>query len=95
MLENLRALAQPYGGDALLILSLLALASVGVLLALKRHMAQATMRRMVRVVALVALLGSVLTMQLGSGYYGIALLLLIWGVVSALIFARELRRNRP
>ena len=44
--------------------------------------------------ALVALLGSVFAMQAGNAYYAIAAVLLIWGVLVAIAFGREIGMKR-
>ncbi|MEG0148433.1 MULTISPECIES: hypothetical protein [unclassified Comamonas] len=94
MLENLRSFAQPYGGDLVLPLILLAVVSLAVLWQFKSRMDVAQLRRMIRVAALVALLGSVFAMQLGAAYYALAIVLLVWGVVVGIVFGREIGRKR-
>lgn len=94
MLENLRTFAQPYGGDLILPLILLAIVSLAVLWQFKSRMDVAQLRRMIRVAALVALLGSVFAMQLGAAYYALAIVLLAWGVVVGIVFGREIGRKR-
>lgn len=94
MPENLRSLAQPYGGDLFLLLIALAIGSLAVLLPLKRRMDLSQLRRVIRMAALVALLGSVFAMQAGSAYYAMAGVLLAWGVVVGIVFGREIGRKR-
>ena len=52
------------------------------------------LRRMIRMAALVALLGSVFAMQAGSSYYAMAAVLLAWGVLVGIVFGREIGRRR-
>ena len=90
MLENLRTSVQPYGGDLFLLLIALAVISFAVLFQLKSRFPVGQLRRMIRMAALVALLGSVFAMQAGSAYYAIAIVLLIWGVLVGIVFGREI-----
>ena len=94
MLENLRTLAQPYGGDLFLVLIALAVISLAVLMRVKKRLPADQLRRVIRVAALVALLGSVFAMQAGNTYYAIAAVLLIWGVLVAIAFGREIGMKR-
>ena len=93
MLENLRSLAQPYGGDLFLALIALAVISFAALLSIKNRLPVDQLRRVIRGAALVALLGSVFAMQAGSAYYAIAIVLLIWGVLVGIVFGREIGRK--
>ena len=52
------------------------------------------LRRVIRMAALVALLGSVFAMQAGSTYYAMAAVLLAWGVLVGIVFGREIGRKR-
>ena len=94
MLENLRSFAQPYGGDLFLLLIALAVISLAVLLGLRKRLPITQLRRVIRVAALVALLGSVFAMQAGSAYYAMAAVLLIWGVLVAVFFGRAIGMKR-
>ena len=94
MLENLRTLAQPYGGDLFLVLIALAVISLAVLMRVKKRLPTDQLRRVIRMAALVALLGSVFAMQAGNTYYAIAAVLLIWGVLVAIAFGREIGMKR-
>ena len=94
MLENLRTLAQPYGGDLFLVLIALAVISLAVLMRVKKRLPADQLRRVIRMAALVALLGSVFAMQAGNTYYAIAAVLLIWGVLVAIAFGREIGMKR-
>lgn len=93
MLENLRTSVQPYGGDLFLLLIALAVVSFVVLFQLKNRFPIGQLRRMIRMAALVALLGSVFAMQAGRNYYAMAGVLLVWGVLVAVVFAREIGRK--
>ena len=94
MLENLRTSVQPYGGDLFLLLIALAVISFAVLFQLKSRFPVSQLRGMIRMAALVALLGSVFAMQAGTTYYAIAGVLLVWGVLVAVVFGREIGRKR-
>ena len=94
MLENLRSSAQPYGGDLFLLLIALAVISLAVLLGLRKRLPIAQLRRVIRVAALVALLGSVFAMQAGNAYYAMAAVLLVWGVLVAVFFGRAIGMKR-
>ncbi|MDL5036104.1 hypothetical protein [Comamonas resistens] len=94
MLENLRSFAQPYGGDLFLLLIALAVVSLAALVGIRKRLQVQQLRRVIRVAALVALLGSVFAMQIGSAYYAIAGVLLAWGVLVGIIFGREIGSKR-
>ncbi|WP_039049555.1 hypothetical protein [Comamonas thiooxydans] len=94
MLENLRTSVQPYGGDLFLLLIALAVISLAVLFNLKARLPVDQLRRVIRMAALVALLGSVFAMQVGSSYYAMAAVLLAWGVLVGIVFGREIGRKR-
>ena len=94
MLENLRSLAQPHGGDLFLLLIALAIISLAALLGIRKRLPIDQLRRVIRVAALVALLGSVFAMQAGQAYYGIAGLPLVWGVLVGIFFGREIGTKR-
>lgn len=94
MLENLRSFAQPHGGDLFLLLIALALVSLAVLLTIRKRLSVDQLRRVIRVAALVALLGSVFAMQAGSAYYAMAGVLLAWGVLLGILFGREIGMKR-
>lgn len=85
MLENLRTSVQPYGGDLFLLLIALAVISLAVLFNLKARLPVDQLRRVIRMAALVALLGSVFAMQAGSTYYAMAAVLLAWGVLVGIV----------
>ena len=94
MLENLRTSVQPYGGDLFLLLIALAVISLAVLFNLKARLPVDQLRRVIRMAALIALLGSVFAMQAGSSYYAMAAVLLVWGVLVGIIFGREIGSKR-
>ena len=95
MLDTLRTAAQPYGGDIFLYLSFVAVASYLALVYVKARMAPATLRRFMRVAALVALAGSWFAMQQGEQYFASALLPLAWGIAVGMTCAREIRSRQP
>ncbi|WP_218242366.1 hypothetical protein [Comamonas fluminis] len=94
MLENLRSLAQPHGGDLFLLLIALAVISLAVLFNIRKRLPLDQLRRVIRGAALVALLGSVFAMQAGGTYYAMAIVLLVWGVLAGLIFGKEIGMRR-
>ena len=94
MLENLRSFAVPYGGDLFLTLIALAVISFAALLHFKNRLPLDQLRRIIRVAALIALLGSVFAMQAGAAYYAIAITLLTWGVLVGFVFGKEIGRKR-
>ena len=94
MLENLRSLAQPHGGDLFLLLIALAIISLAALLGIRKRLPIDQLRRVIRVAALVALLGSVFAMQAGSAYYASAGVLLVWGVLVGIVFGRQIGLKR-
>ena len=94
MLENLRTMVQPYGGDLFLLVAVLAIVSYAVLLYVKSRLDAGLLRRFLRVAALVALVGSYGAMQMGEQYFGAALLPLVWGIAVGVTCAREIQRKR-
>ena len=93
MLESLRTWAVPYGGDAFLYLTVLAVASYLALLRFKAIVPTARLRRFIRLAALVALPFSVLAMETGSQNLGIAVLSLVWCVIIGITCKNEMTRR--
>lgn len=93
MLESLRSWATPYGGDAFLFLTVLALGSYFALLHFKSRLSVARLRRFIRLAALVALPFSVLAMESGSQYLGIAALALVWCIIIGITCKNEMTRR--
>ena len=94
MIESLTQFAAPYGGALFLAITALAVVSLGALWQLKSRLDGAQLRRVMRVVALVALAGSWVAMQQGEQYLATALLVLLWGILMAIVCAREIAQRR-
>lgn len=94
MLESLRTWAVPYGGDAFLYLSFLAVASYLALLRFKERVPTPRLRRFIRLAALIALPFSVLALETDGGQnLGIAVLALVWCVVIGITCKNEMSRR--
>ena len=87
MLESLRTWAVPYGGDAFLYLSFLAVASYLALLRFKERVPTPRLRRFIRLAALLALETD------GGQNLGIAVLALVWCVVIGITCKNEMSRR--
>ena len=94
MIETLTQFAAPYGGSLFLLFTALAVVSLGVLWQLKERLQPTQLRRVMRVVALAALAGSWVAMQQGEQYLATALMVLLWGILMAIVCAREIARRR-
>ena len=99
MLESLRLWAAPYGGDAFLVLTVMAVLSYGALLHFKARLPVATLRRFIRLAALIALPFSVLAMEMptpaGEGsHLGLAVLAIVWCVVVGITCKNEITRQQ-
>lgn len=96
MMENLLTWSAPYGGETLLLLTLLAIASYGLLLFYKARLSQAQLRRSIRLAALIALPLSFIAMEMGSNNIGIAVLSFVWCIVVGITCKNEItRRSTP
>ena len=93
MLESLRTWATPYGGDAFLYLTVLAVLSYGALLYFKPRLSTQRLRRFIRLAALIALPFSVLSMELGPNNLGVAVLALVWCVIIGVTCKNEMTRR--
>ena len=94
MLESLRTWAVPYGGDAFLYLSFLAVASYLALLRFKERVPTPRLRRFIRLAALIALPFSVLALETDGGQnLGIAVLALVWCVIIGITCKNEMTRR--
>lgn len=94
MLESLQTWAAPYGGDAFLYLTVLAVGSYVALLYFKARVPTARLRRFIRLAALVALPFSILAMETGGGQnLGIAVLALVWCVIIGITCKNEMTRR--
>lgn len=93
MMENLLTWSAPYGGAALLLLILLAIASYGALLFYKIRLTESQLRRSIRLAALVALPLSFIAMEMGSQNWGIAVLSFVWCIVVGITCKNEITRR--
>lgn len=93
MMENLRTWSAPYGGETLLLLALLAVASYGLLLHYKARLSESQLRRCIRLAALVALPLSFVAMEMGSQNWGIAALSCVWCVILGITCKNEITRR--
>jgi len=84
MLESLRTWATPYGGDAFLYITFLAVASFVVLLLVRQRLSTFTLNRMIRLGALVALPLTFMAMEMGDNNWGVAVVAIVWAVLVAI-----------
>ncbi|WP_284337908.1 hypothetical protein [Comamonas sp. NoAH] len=89
MFESLRSWATPYGGDAFLYITLLAVLSFAALLVLKPRLSTFTLNRMIRLGALIALPLSFVSMEMGNNNWGVAVVAIVWAVLVAIICKNE------
>lgn len=85
MLESLRTWATPYGGDAFLYITFLAVASLIALVVLKDRFSTMLLQRFIRLGALIALPLTVIAMEMGEQHWGVAAVAVVWAVVVAII----------
>ncbi len=93
MIENLRTWSAPYGGETFLLLTLLAIASYGLLLFYKARLSESQLRRCIRLAALIALPLSFIAMEMGANNWGIAVLSFIWCIVVGITCKNEMTRR--
>jgi len=93
MMEPLSTWSAPYGGETFLLLTLLAVASYGLLLFYKARLLEAQLRRCIRLAALVALPLSFVAMEMGSNNWGIAVLSFVWCIVVGITCKNEITRR--
>ena len=89
MLESLNTWAAPYGGMAFLYITFLAVASLIALVVMKQRLSTFTLKRMIRLGALIALPLTVVAMELGNNNWGMAVVAIIWAVVVAIVCHNE------
>lgn len=89
MLESLRTWATPYGGDAFLYITFLAVASWIALLVMKQRLSTFTLKRMIRLGALIALPLSFVSMEMGDNNWGVAVVAMVWAVLVAITCQNE------
>ena len=93
MIENLRTWSAPYGGETFLLLTLLAIASYGLLIFYKARLSESQLRRCIRLAALIALPLSFIAMEMGANNWGIAVLSFIWCIVVGITCKNEMTRR--
>ena len=93
MIENLRTWSAPYGGETFLLLTLLAIASYGLLLFYKARLSESQLRRCIRLAALIALPLSFIAMEMGANNWGIAVLSFVWCIVVGITCKNEMTRR--
>lgn len=93
MFEPLRTWATPYGGDAFLYISLLAIVSLIALLVLKERLSTFILKRMIRLGALIALPLTVISMQMGENHWGVAAVAVVWAVLVAIVSKNALQQR--
>lgn len=93
MLESLQLWAVPYGGNAFLYLTVLAVASVVALITLKARLDTALLRRFIRLSALIALPLTLVSMEMGEQHWGIAAVAVVWCVIVGILSKNEITRR--
>lgn len=93
MLESLRALSAPLGGDLFLLIAAFCLLSYLAFVWWRARMSVPQLRRLIRVAALMALPLSWFAMQQGESYLTAALLPLAWCVVIGISCKNEITRK--
>ena len=90
MMENLLTWSAPYGGETFLLLTLLELASYGLLLFYKARLSETQLRRSIRLAALIALPLSFIAMEMGANNWGIAVLSFVWCIAVGITCKNEI-----
>lgn len=85
MFESLHTWAAPYGGSSFLYISFLAIASLIALLALRPRLSTFTLKRCIRLGALIALPLSFISMEMGAQHWAIAVVAIVWAVIVAIV----------
>lgn len=93
MLDSLRLWALPYGGDAFLYLTVLAVASFIALLVFRTRMAAPLLRRCIRLSALIALPLTLLSMEGDGQQMGVAVVAIVWCVLVGITCQRTLQQR--
>jgi len=93
MMENLLTWSAPYGGETFLLLTLLALASYGLLLFYKARLSETQLRRSIRLAALIALPLSFIAMEMGTNNWGIAVLSFVWCIAVGITCKNEITKR--
>lgn len=84
MFESLRTWAAPYGGDAFLYISFLAVVSFVALLVMKDRLSTRLLKRFIRLGALIALPLTIVSMEMGKNNWGVAVVAMVWAVLVAI-----------
>ena len=93
MFESLRTWATPYGGDAFLYIGVLAIASLVALWVLRLRLSSFTLRRFIRLGALIALPLTFIAMEMGDQHVGVAVVAIAWAVLVAIICQRTVMQR--
>lgn len=93
MFESLHTWAAPYGGSAFLYISFLAVASLIALFALKARWSTFTLKRSIRLGALVALPLSFISMEMAEKGWAMAVVAMVWAVIVAIVCQNEVARR--
>lgn len=95
MFETLSTWATPYGGIAFLYIACLAVASLIALLVTKQRISTFTLKRFIRLGALIALPLTVISMEMGDNGWGVAVVAIVWAVVVAIVCHNETSKRQP
>ncbi|MNW05144.1 hypothetical protein D3C71_2013480 [compost metagenome] len=76
-----------------MLLTLLAIASYGLLLFYKARLSETQLRRSIRLAALIALPLSFIAMEMGANNWGIAVLSFVWCIVVGITCKNEITRR--
>lgn len=93
MFESLHTWATPYGGSAFLYITFLAVVSLIALLALKARWSVFTLKRCIRLGALIALPLSFISMEMGEQQWGVAVVAIVWAVMVAIVCQNEVAQR--
>jgi membrane-bound metal-dependent hydrolase YbcI (DUF457 family) len=89
MFESLHTWAAPYGGSAFLYITFLAVVSLVALQVMKPRLATVTLKRCIRLGALVALPITLISMELGQNNWAVAAVAMVWAVIVAIVCQNE------
>lgn len=93
MFESLHTWAAPYGGLSFLYITFLAVASLIALLAMKQRLSSFTLKRFIRLGALIALPLSFIAMEMGDNQWAIAVVAIVWAVIVAIVCQNEVAKR--
>lgn len=89
MFESLHTWATPYGGLSFLYITFLAVASLIALLVMKARLSTFTLKRFIRLGALIALPLSFIAMEMGEGNWAVAVVAIVWAIIVAIVCYNE------